>query len=229
MTREHYHTELKRIQDETCVLGTMVGTGLTEAVGQLCRADRAGAERLIDWDQRVNEMRYRIELHVLTLIATQAPVAGDMRSLASVLETIGELERIGDYAKGIARINLKLARPFVPRVQDILTEMALKSRDMLDRALEAFSRNDMDLARAIIREDDAVDALFNRLFHIVITETDVSAGSPNGGAEGPMERANYLMWVAHNLERSADRVTNICQRVVFTVTGRLEDLDLEPA
>jgi len=225
MTREHFYAGLRRLQDETCVLGAMVGTGITEAVGQLCRGDRAGAERLIAWDRHVNEKCHAVELSTLTLIATQAPVAGDMRLLAAVLDAAGELERIGDYAKGIARIHLKLDdEPFPRPVLDLLTAMSARGRDMLERALDAFSRRDVELARAIIGEDDQVDALFNRVFHVAIAADGAVPLSRNGNPHR-LERANYLMWIAHNLERSADRVTNICQRVIFTVTGEIEDLD----
>lgn len=229
MIREHFHTELRRVQDETCVLGTMVATAITEAVGQLCRRDRAASERLIVWDDRVNEKCHAIENAVLTLIATQAPVAVDMRLLAGVLDTTGELERIGDYAKGIARINLKLDdEPYPQSVLDILVEMSVRSRDMLDRALDAFTRHDPAMAREIMREDDAIDALFRQLFEMAVTGDGVAVVPVNGSrAPRRLERVNYLMWVSHNLERSADRVTNICQRVIFTATGDVRDLDRE--
>lgn len=228
MTREHFDASLNRLQDETCVLGTMVATGITESVGQLCRHDRPGSERLIAWDERINAKCHGIEVATLTLITTQAPVASDMRVLASVLETVGELERIGDYAKGIARIHLKLDDVPYPRVVlDTLTEMSIKSRDMLDRSLDAFARRDLSLARSIIREDDEVDDLFNRIFRIAMTPNGSSPIAAGGDLGQTLQRTNYLMWIAHNLERSADRVTNICQRVIFTVTGELGDMDLE--
>lgn len=226
MTREHFNAELKRLQDETCVLGTMVATSITEAVRQLCARDRAGSERLIAWDRRVNEKCHAIEMATLTLIATQAPVATDMRVLAAVLETASELERIGDYAKGIAAISLKLGdAPYAQPVWDLLTEMSVRARDMLDRALDAFARRDLPAAHAIIRQDDGIDDLFNQIFGIAMHPNGALPGVAAGDLTATLERANYLMWIAHNLERSADRVTNICQRVIFTVTGELDDLD----
>jgi len=175
-----------------------------------------GARRLIADDRLINEKRFAIEADTLILIATRQPMAGDLRILASVLEIAAELERMGDYAKGIANINLMIGEePLVKPLIDI-PRMAEKARSMLHRALEAFVQHDVDLAQAIPAEDDEVDALYNQVYRELITF--ILANPRN------IEQANYLMWAAHNLERTADRVTNICERVIFTVTGEMAEI-----
>jgi len=146
-------------------------------------------------------------------------VAIDLRMLAAVLDIADELERIGDYAKGIAKINLLIGEePLLKPLIDI-PAMAQKACSMLHRALEAFIDRDVDLARALPREDEEVDNLYNQVYRELITYifADPSA----------IEQANYLLWAAHNLERASDRVTNICERVLFTATGELIEMDVE--
>jgi phosphate transport system protein len=219
MPRDTFDRQLQHLQDDTLALGSMVENALTESVEVLKRRDMEGSRRLIAQDRQVNEKRFAIEAEALTLIATQQPIAGDLRTIAAVLDITSELERIGDYAKGIARINLMIGEePLVKPLVDV-PRMAAKARDMLHRALEAFVRQDVELARAIPAEDDEVDYLYNQVYRELVTFilADPSA----------IEPANYLLWVAHNLERAADRVTNICERVVFTVTGEMAEMDVE--
>lgn len=217
MIRRAFERELQRLQDEVIFLGSMVERALDDAVKSLKRRDLEAAKQLIDQDHEINRRRFDIEADVLTLIATQQPMAGDLRTLAAILEIITELERIGDYAKGIAKINLMIGEaPFLKPLIDI-PRMAEKAGDMLHRALDAFVRRDVELARAIPEEDDEVDALYNQVNRELITY--IIADPRN------IEQANYLLWVAHNLERAADRVTNICERTVFTVTGKMTELD----
>lgn len=219
MPRETFEHELRRLQDEVLVLGSMVEDAITESVESLKRRDAAASRRLIAGDRLINEKRFAIEADALALVATQQPMAGHLRILAAVLDIAGELERIGDYAKGIARINLMIGeKPLLKPLVDIPL-MAEKARDMLHRALDAFVRQDVALARAIPTEDDAVDDLYNQVYRELITfvVADLSA----------IEQASHLLWAAHNLERAADRVTNICERVIFTVTGELVELDVE--
>ena len=175
-----------------------------------------GSRRLIADDRIVNEKRYQIETEALALIATQQPVATDLRTLAAVLEIATELERMGDYAKGIAKINLLLGdQPLIKALLD-LPRMARKVQDMLHRALDAFVWRDVDLARSIPPEDDDVDALYNQISRELLTYVIADPQK--------MSQANYLLWAAHNLERAADRVTNLCERVVYTVTGEMVEL-----
>jgi phosphate transport system protein len=220
MTRETFDRELQRLQDEVLVLGSLVEKAIVESVELLKRRDLAGASRLIAEDRRViNEKRFAIESEALTLIATQQPMAGDLRVLAAVIEIAHELERMGDYAKGIAKINLMMGdEPLLKPLIDVPL-MAEKSRDMLHRALEAFVGRDVDLARAIPQEDDQVDALYNQVYRELLA---LMMANPRD-----IDRATYLLWVAHNLERTADRVANICERVIFMVTGEMVEMDVD--
>jgi phosphate transport system protein len=220
MTREAFDRELQHLQDEVVVLGSLVEEAIVESVELLKRRDTDGARRLIAQDQRViNEKRFAIELEALTVIATQQPMAGDLRVLAAVIEIAHELERMGDYAKGIAKINLMMGdEPLLKPLIDVPL-MADKGRDMLHRALEAFVRRDADLARAIPQDDDQVDALYNQVYRELLA---LMMANPRD-----IDRATYLLWVAHNLERTADRVANICERVIFMVTGEMVELDVD--
>ncbi|MBM4464583.1 MAG: phosphate signaling complex protein PhoU [Chloroflexi bacterium] len=217
--RETFDRELQRLQDEILALGSMVENALVDSVETLKRRDMEGSQRLIAQDRLINEKRFAIEADALVLIATQQPMASDLRILAAILVIATELERIGDYAKGIARINLMIGEgPLIKPLIDI-PRMAEKARAMLHRALDAFIRQDAALARAIPAEDDEVDALFNQVYRELMTF--IMADPRN------IDQANHLLWAAHNLERAADRVTNICERVIFTVTGKLAEMDSE--
>jgi phosphate transport system protein len=218
-TRQILDKELQHLQDELLALASMVENAITESVEILKRRDMDGSRRLIAQDRLINEKRFAIEDEALVLIATQQPIATDLRVIAAMLDIAHELERIGDYAKGIAKINLLIGEePLIKPLIDV-PAMATRARAMLHEALEAFAQRDAEMARAIPDEDDDVDALYNQVYRELITHIleDPSA----------IEGANYLLWAAHNLERSADRVTNICERVVFTVTGEMAELDVK--
>ncbi len=197
----------------------MVEKAITESVESLKRRDLEGARRLIAEDRVLNKKRFAIEDEALVLIATQQPMAGDLRTIAAVLAIISELERIGDYAKGISKINLMMGeKPLLKPLIDI-PRMAEKARDMLHRALEAFVQQDVDLARAIPNEDDEVDALYNQVYRELLT---FIMNDPR-----TIDQSTYLLWAAHNLERAADRVINICERVVFAATGKMMEMDVD--
>jgi phosphate transport system protein len=216
MTRRTLDQELGRLQAEVLALGILVEEALVSSVDTLKRRDFAGSRRLIAADRTINEHRFAIEEDTITLIATQQPMAGDMRLLAAILEIVTELERMGDYAKGIARINLMIGeQPLIKPLID-LPAMARKARDMLHAALAAFIERDVEAARSIPKGDEEVDALYNQVYRELVCYI----------MEDPhvIEQANQLMWAAHNLERTADRVGNICERVVYTVTGELAEL-----
>jgi len=218
MARESFERELQELKYQLLILGSMVEQAVREAVEALKRRDLAAARRIYDGDQNINEKRYEIEQNCLVLIATQQPMARDLRMLAAILEVNTELERIGDYAKGICKINLLIGSdPLVKPLIDI-PRMADLGLDMLHRALGAFIAGDADTARSIPDEDDKVDELYNRVYHDLLEMMIVNPTVING--------ANYLIWAAHNLERLADRVTNICERTVFLATGEIIELDL---
>jgi phosphate transport system protein len=216
MTRASFDQDLNKLQDELLTLGTIVEDGLIASVEILKQQNLAEARRLIAYDAEINKRRYKIEETALSLIATQQPMASDMRTLAAVLEIVTELERMGDYAKGIAKICLLIGeQPFIKPLVDI-PKMAEKTRAMLQSALDAFVRRDAELARQIPAQDDEVDDLYNQVYRELLT---LIMSNPHN-----IDQATHLLWAAHNLERAADRVTNICERVIFTVTGELKEI-----
>ncbi|MCH8864015.1 MAG: phosphate signaling complex protein PhoU [Chloroflexi bacterium] len=213
--RTDFHKRLKEIQDELLVMGNMVEKAITRSMEALKKRDLKLAQQVIDGDVKINEKRFNIEETCIQLIATQQPMAGDLRYIICVLNIITDLERIGDHAEGTAKIAVLTGDepPLKPLVD--LPRMAEKAVGMLRRSLEAFINCDVEAARQIIAEDDEVDNLYDQVFRELLTFM----------AEDPkiLTRATRLLWVAHNLERSADRVTNICERVVFSVTGKMEE------
>jgi phosphate transport system protein len=217
MPRETFEGELHKLQDEILILGDMVEQAVRESIEALKCRDLEAARRIYANDRLINEKRYAIEQGCLSLMATQQPMARDLRLLAAILEIITELERIGDYAKGICRITLLLGtEPLVKPLIDI-PKMADLGLDMLHRSLSAFIARDAEAARLIPLEDDQVDQLYNQVYRELI---DIMIANPY-----VIDRSNLLMWVAHNLERLADRVTNICERIVFVVTGEIIEMD----
>jgi phosphate transport system protein len=217
MPREKFQHDLHRLQDEVLALGAMAERAIAESVQALKQQDFKTARSIIDGDRLINERRYAIENETLTLIATQQPMAGDLRTLAAILEIATELERMADYAKGIANIAVMIgSEPLIKPLVD-LPRMAAKACDMLHRALDAFLRQDVDAARAIPKEDSEVDALYEQIYRELITYI---MADPRA-----IDQATRLTWVAHNLERVADRVGNICERIVFSITGRGEELE----
>lgn len=174
------------------------------------------AKQLITDDQKINQKRFEIEEKCVQLIATQQPMASDLRTIVAVLNIITELERIGDYAVGIGRIVIMIGNepPLKPLID--VPRMAEKTVEMLTRSLDAFINRDAEAARKIPTEDDLIDNLYDQVYRelLVFMMEDPKT----------ITRATRLMWVAHNLERSADRVTNICERVVFVITGKMEEI-----
>lgn len=217
--REMFDHELQRLQDAVLDLGSRVESAIIDSVNSLKQGDAEAARDIIAQDRVINERRFDIEADALALMATQQPMARDLRTIAAVLDIASELERIGDYAKGIARINLMIGRQPLIKPLIHLPAMAIKARDMLHVSLKAFTHRDTALARAVPEQDDEVDALYNQVYRELL-ELIIADGRN-------IDQANYLLWAAHNLERAADRVTNICERVIFTVTGEMVEMDVE--
>jgi len=164
-------------------------------------------------DQYIDRKRLETEITIVVLMATQHPVARDLRTLASSLEICSELERIGDYAKGIANINIRSGGLSLPRILNDIYAMGEKSVDLLRRSMTTFAENDFQTARDIIQNDVLIDECYTDLYHKAVNSVLEDARN--------IERANDVIWAAHNLERSGDRATYICKRVIYMVTGRL--------
>ena len=216
MPRERFEQELRRLAGRVLELGGLAEAALRDSVSALERQDIVKARALIEADHRINVLRYELENEAIMIIATQQPVAGDLRALAAVFEIATELERIADYAKGIATITLSIGtQPSLEPPAD-LARMAELACSMLHRSLQAYYQADSRLAAAIPEEDNQVDELYEQVYRQLMGRLLVDPRD--------IDQALRLTWVAHNLERVADRVGNICERVVFWVTGSVEEM-----
>ncbi len=216
MLRKSFDQDIRNTKDEILMLGSMVEDAITFSIESLKRRDFDAANQILADDAIINQKRFEIQNQVMIIIATQQPIAHDLRVLASIFEIAGELERIGDYAKGIALLCIRIgSQPLVKSLID-LPLMAELSVDVLHRAVGAFVAEDLDTALAIPREDDQVDDLYLQFYRVMMTYVMENPSN--------IDEANYLLWVAHNLERTADRVSNICERTVFIVTGKISEL-----
>ena len=210
--------QLRMLQDEVVVLGGMVEKSIARALDCLERRDLEAAEEVIREDDYIDSKRFEIEEQCIDLIATQQPMAGDLRILISFLHIAVELERMGDYAEGIARINLLMGEePLLKPLIDI-PQMADKATRMLRSSLEALVNRDTVTALQVCNDDDEVDALYDRVYRDLL---EYMIADPS-----TVQRATYLLWVAHDLERMADRATNVAERVVYLVTGKMEEINV---
>jgi phosphate transport system protein len=216
MVRTSFERHLHELQDDVLVLGSMVEKAIYRSMEALKNRDLELAKQVIADDSEIDRKRFDIEEKCIELIVTQQPVASDLRIIVAVLNIIIDLERMGDHAEGIGKITLMIGKepPLKPLID--LPRMAQKTGDMLRRSLDAFVSRDADAARQISKEDDEIDALYDQVFRELLTFMAEDSRT--------ITRATRLIWVAHNLERSADRVTNICERVVFVVTGKMEEI-----
>ena len=216
-TRETLDSKIRELNDAIIELASIVEQAILGSVTALVERDISNAKTIYEADKTINEMRFDIERQALIIVATQQPMATDLRRLSSVIDIAGELERIGDYAKGIARIAMRLGDQAPLRQLVHIPKMAEVTADMLHRAIGAFVSLDEEQGMAIPREDDQIDVLYNleyqELLDLMISDRD------------NIDRATFHLWVAHNLERAADRVTNICERTVFTTSGKLIEFD----
>jgi phosphate transport system protein len=216
MTRELYGQELKDLRNSVVAMASMVDKAINIGVVALVQRDVSVAQQVVADDRAINEQRWRTEEQALLVIATQAPMAKDLRMIAAVIHIVTDLERMADHAAGIAKIALQTADqpPLKPLVD--IPRMSEIARTMLHDAITAFIEDDQASARAIVARDDEVDALYEQIYRELLT---FMLADPT-----TIDQATHLLWVAHNLERIADRVTNICERVVFAATGQLEEL-----
>ena len=199
------------------LLGSLAEQAILNSVDALRRRDVAAAKAITAEDKKINDKHFAIENHILIIFATQSPLARDLRLLAAMLEVITELERIGDYAKGIAKVAARLADDETPIPIREISTMADKATSMLHRALGAFVSEDLAAAYAIPKEDDEVDELYITIYRKIVQNMIKHPDK--------IDHTNQILWVIHNLERTADRVTNICERIIFIVSGELIELD----
>lgn len=211
MPREGFARQLRELQETVLMLGSMAAKAVDRSIAALKERNASLAEAVIANDRQIDELSSSIEERALLLIATQQPLASDLRVIAAVLAINGELERIGDYAEGIAKLTLlSLDEPPLKPLID-LPRMASLALEMLHRSLDAFIAHDGASAQTIWREDDVIDALRDQIYRELLTYMIADPTT--------ITRATHLLWITHNLERIADRVTNICERISYLVTG----------
>jgi len=218
MTREAYHKAIRDLEGEVQQMASMVSTAVREAMDALKNRDLEASRRIVHNDIMVNRKRFEIEERCIRLIATQQPMAVDLRVLAAIINVITDLERIGDHAEGTAKISLAIGdAPIVKPLVD-LPKMTEKAVSMLERCMKAFLDRDIETAKKICDEDDEVDAYYDQIYKDVVL---LMIDNPK-----MIKDATYLIWAAHNIERIADRVTNIAERVVYMVTGKMEEMNV---
>ncbi len=213
MPRSDFDRHLRLLEDDILMLGSMVEKAIASSLDALQRRDFDAAQEVIVGDDRIDSKRFEIEEKCVNLIATQQPLATDLRVIIALLHITQELERMGDYAEGVAKIGIAMGDepPLKPLID--IPRMAEKSSSMLRRSLDALVNRDVVAAQVVLNDDDEVDALYEQVYRELLTYM----------IEDPhtIRRATYLIWVAHDLERIADRATNIAERVIFLVTGRV--------
>jgi phosphate transport system protein len=218
MARDLFNAELRQLQDDVLILGSMTEKAVLDSMQALRAGDLAWSRKIIEDDRNINRKRFEIEDRTIFVIASQQPLATDLRTLTSILYIITDLERIADHAEGIASINLMLGDELLPRRLGYIPGMADRAVAMLRNSLKAYTEHDVDAARQICDADDEVDRLQDSVYEECIRSMIADPST--------VQQNTYLIWCAHNLERIADRCTNICERVVFTATGRMDELNV---
>lgn len=216
--RGEYDRQFAQVRDDLLHMGTMIDQAIANALESLQNRDRPLAQRVIDEDEEINTLRFKIEEACLALIATQQPAATDLRAVVAAMSIVVEMERMADHAAGIAKTVLLMGdEPLLKPLIDIPLMVKL-AREMLQKSLEAYIACDPKEARMIADRDDEMDLLYEAVFEELL---EIMASKPDS-----VQRATYLMWCAHNLERIGDRVTNIAERVVFVSTGDMRELNV---
>ena len=213
MVRADFDRSLEELEAELIGLGEMVEKAIIKSMDALKRRDLAMAYEVVAEDDLIDEKRFELEEKCLNLIATQQPLAVDLRTLLAVLHIAVELERMGDYAEGIGKICMIIGDEELVKTPKQIPQMAEMGIAMLRRSLKSLMDRDTDLANDVWDSDDEVDALYDGVCHQIFLDM--------GNNPKTIEAATHLLWVAHDLERIADRATNIAERVIFVVTGRI--------
>ena len=211
MPREDFERNLKGLEDDVVQLSSRVEKAIFKSIEALKERDITASQKVVDDDDVIDEAQQAIEDRCIDLIALEAPMAGDLRVLIAAMMVANELERMGDYAEGIAKISLSMGNlpPLKPLID--IPRMADKSVEMLRRSTQAFVSRDVESATAVLLADDEVDDIYEQVYRELLTYMMADPST--------IQRATYLLWVAHDLERVADRTTNIAERVIYLVTG----------
>jgi phosphate transport system protein len=218
MTRIDFDRHLRALQDDLLVLSSMVEKAIAKALDALKRRDLAASRQVVQEDSAIDRQRFQLEEKCIELIATQQPTARDLRTVITILHIGVELERMGDYAEGIGKISLMMGDepPLKPLID--IPRMAEKATGMLRRSLDALINQDIAAATQVCKDDDEVDSLYDQVYRELLT---YMLQDPR-----TIQRATYLLWVAHDLERTADRATNIAEMVIYLVTGKMTETNV---
>jgi phosphate transport system protein len=214
--RATFDREFDQIRQDLAKMGELVGEAIGNAMQSLVERDQQLAEEIIANDAQINDLRFQIEEACLALIATQQPAASDLREIVAIMHMVVEMERMGDHAAGIAKTVIMMSEEPLLKTLKKIPKMGEISRQMLADSIQAFAQRDIEWARQIAAQDSKMDELYQDVFHRLIK---IMAKKPD-----MVTRCTYLMWSAHNLERIADRVTNIAEQIVFMTTGNLGEL-----
>jgi phosphate transport system protein len=210
--------QLRALEDELLIMGNMVEKAIAKSLDALKRRDLDASRQVILEDDFVDQKRFDIEERCINVMATQSPVARDLRILVTILHSSVELERMADYAEGIGKISLMMGDepPLKPLID--IPRMAEMASGMLRHSLDAFVNRDLIAAQQVCKDDDNVDEVYDQVYRELLSFM----------AEDPktIKRATYLLWVTHDLERIADRATNIAERVIYLITGKLTDTNV---
>jgi phosphate transport system protein len=219
ISRSTLDREFGQIRDNILRMGSLVDTAVAQSMRCLKTQDVELAKKIIADDQVINEIRFTIEEECLALIATQQPMASDLRSVVAAMNIVNDMERMGDHATGIAKTVIRIGtEPLLQPLGDIPL-MADHAREMLKQALDAYLTRDTELARKVAERDDEIDHLYNQIFRVLLS---FMIEDPKTTTHG-----TYLLWTAHNLERIGDRVTNIAERVIYMTTGMMKELNIK--
>ena len=216
--RESFEEHIKGLNEDVVAMSEMVATATSRSVEALGSQDIEKAKQIINDDLLINRKRWQIEEKCINLIALQQPVATDLREIIAALNIITELERMGDYAEGNAKIAIMLGKESLVRPLIFLPKMAEKTVSMLRRSMQALVNKDAKMANAICNEDDEVDKLYDEAYHDLLMWMIKDPSL--------ISKATPLIWASHNLERIADRVTNICERIIFLATGSMPQVNV---
>ena len=220
MTRTDFVHQLEELRGSVVSLSSMVEKALARSIDALTRQDVQLANAVMQGDAAINEQRWAIEEFALLIIATQQPIAGDLRGIAAAIHIVTDLERMADHAVGIAKIVSDIAsEPLLKPLVDT-PRMAEIAGGMLTDSISAYIANDAEAAREVAQRDDLVDTFYNQIYRELLTFMMADPSTIN--------RATHLLWVAHNIERIGDRATNICERVIFAVTGEMIEVNVSP-
>jgi phosphate transport system protein len=214
--RENFRKRINELESRVIAMGKNVETAISSSVRALKDRNLEEAEKIIRDDELINRQRWEIEENCVNLIAMQQPVASDLREIIAIMNIVTDLERMGDHAEGLAKIVLLLGKEIPVEAFTHISVMADKAMEMLRKSIDAFIRRDAKAAEAICALDDEVDELNDKVYHNMI---QCMISQPQ-----TVTRATYQIWAARNLERIADHVTNICERIVYLATGSMHKL-----